>query len=317
MAIKLNRQDVLRHIKNFILVILGTAVLAFGTAVFLVQFDLVTGGVSGIGIILDNLIFNVDFSIGFLGIDSNIDFYIFALTWILFFIGLIFLGVDFALKTLVSTIFYPFFFGIFYGFVNPNFMNGIFYLQNSDYQDVAVIIAAVCGGACVGVGCAITFIAGGSTGGVDVLAFIICKLFKKFKSSTVIFIIDATVVILGVFVIEDLVLSTLGIISAFICAAVIDRVFLGGGGEAYVAQIVSNFSDEISDAVIEKMDRTTTVVDAMGGYSKLPKKVIIVSFNIHEYPDLIKIINSIDPGAFLTISRAHEINGEGWTQEKT
>lgn len=306
MKFNLTKQDVLHHSKNIFLIIFGTAILAFGTAVFIVPFDLVTGGISGLAIVLNKVI----------PLALSMDFYITFLTWFLFVLGLIFLGKGFAIKTLLSTIFYPVFFSFFYDLVNPNVLNGLFYLQNSSYQDIAVLLAAVFGGVLVGAGCAVTFIAGGSTGGVDVLSFLICKIFKRLKSSYVIFGIDATIVVLGVFIIDDIVLSLLGITSAFICAAVIDRVFLGSS-TAYVAQIVSNNSEEICRDIIEKLDRTATIVDAVGAYSKETKKMIIVSFSMREYSELMAIINHRDSGAFLTISRAHEINGEGWTQEKT
>lgn len=305
MNYKLTKQDIISVIKNIFLIIIGTAVLAFGTAIFIVPFDLVTGGVSGMAIVLDKII---PFALG-------VDFHITALTWMLFFLGLVFLGKSFAAKTLVSTIFYPILFTVFYDLVNPEVLGGLFVLQNSSYHDIAVLLAAVFGGACVGAGCAITFIAGGSTGGVDVLSFIICKVFKKLKSSHVIFAIDAIIVICGIFIIEDIVLSLLGITSAFVCAAVIDRVFLGSS-QAYVAQIVSNKSEEICRGVIEVLDRTATIVDAVGAYSGEPKKMLIVSFSMREYSDLMFIINRADPQAFMTISRAHENHGEGWTQEK-
>ena len=306
MNYKLTKQELLPMTKNIFLVIVGTAVLAFGTAIFIVPFDLVIGGVSGLAIVLEKII----------PLSLSMDFYITLLTWVLFFLGLIFLGKDFAAKTLLSTIFYPILFSIFYALVNPNVFDGLFVLQNSNYQDIAVLLAAVFGGACVGAGCAITFIAGGSTGGVDVLSFLICKVFKKLKSSYVIFATDAIIVILGIFLIDDIVLSLLGITGAFVCAAVIDRVFLGDS-QAYVAQIVSNNSEEICKGVIEVLDRTATIVDVVGAYSKEPKKMLIVSFSMREYSELMFIINRADPKAFMTISRAHENHGEGWTQEKT
>ena len=81
MKLKLNKFDVWTYIKNFILVVLGTGVLAFGTAVFLVPYELVTGGVSGIAIVLDA------FSHDVLGCTFGEDFYITVLTWALFFLG--------------------------------------------------------------------------------------------------------------------------------------------------------------------------------------------------------------------------------------
>lgn len=305
MTLKVSKHDILNYIKNLILVIFGTAVLAFGTAVFIVPFDLVTGGVSGLAIVLEKI---VPFAL-------SIDFYITALTWILFFLGLIFLGRGFAIKTLLSTVFYPVLFTLFYNLVENQSFGGLLVLQNSAYNEIAVLLAAVFGGALVGAGCAITFVAGGSTGGVDVLAFLICKVFKRAKSSYVIFGVDAAIVVCGVFIINDLVLSMLGICSALVCAAVIDRVFLGSSS-AYVAQIISDNSEEISNGVIEKLDRTTTIVDAKGAYSGEAKKLIIVSFSMREYSDLMNIINHADPSAFMMISKAHENHGEGWTRDK-
>lgn len=305
MRLKLSKYDILSYTKNIFMILLGTAVLAFGTAIFLVPFNLVTGGISGIGIVLVEI----------LPFDLPIDFYITLLTWVLFFLGLIFLGGHFALKTLLSTIFYPVFFTVFYVLVEYRVWNGLFVLQNSEYHEIAVLIAALFGGACVGAGSAITFKAGGSSGGVDILAFLFVKIFKKIKSSHIIFAIDAVIVVCGVFVINDLVLSMLGISSALICSMVIDRIFLAGD-DAYVAQIVTDASEEISQGVIEILDRTTTIVDVVGAYSKQKKKMVIVSFSMREYSDLMGIINREDPSAFFTVSRVHENHGEGWTRAK-
>lgn len=310
MKLQMNRQELVTYIKKLLLVICGTAVVAFGTAIFIVPFELVTGGISGMAIVLVSFVRNLT------GIVFTDEFIITALTWILFFLGLIFLGKDFAAKTLVSSIFYPIFYVLFSMLVNVNVLNGVFVLKASNYQDIAVLLAAVVGGAIIGAGCAITFIGGGSTGGVDVLAFLLIKVFKKVKSSHIIFAIDVTIVIFGIFVINDIVLSLLGVISALICSFVIEKLFLGVS-DAYIAQIVSEKSEEICQGVIEKMDRTATIVDVMGGYSKEPKKMLIVSFSMREYSILMNIINSHDPKAFVTISRAHENRGEGWTRDKT
>ena len=291
--------------KNILLVMLGTLLLAFGTAIFIEPYNLVTGGVSGLAIVC----------VGSLPLGLDFQFYYALFTWVLFFMGLIILGKGFAFKTLLSTIFCPIFVSGFSYLLEQDAINSILSLQNSPYQQIALPLAALFGGACIGAGCAVTFLAGGSTGGVDILAFVICKIFKRAKSSYVIFAIDAAIVILGFFI-NDIVISLLGICSAFICAAVIDRIFLTGV-DAYLAQIVSDKSEEISQGIIEILDRTATIVDVHGAYSKEAKKMIIVSFNIREYTDLMAIINREDPKAFMTISRVHENRGEGWTHEKT
>lgn len=294
-------------IKNTLLVILGTVVLAFGTGIFLVQFDLVTGGMPGMAIILNSLL-----------VDSNgnpllpIDVYIFIISWGLFFIGLFVLGKDFAFKTLISTIVYSPVFSISIRLVSADVLGGYFFLQGS-YEQVGIILSALFGGTFVGAGCAITFLGGGSTGGTDIIAFIICKFFKRLRSSVVIFVIDVLIVLGGVFVINDFVVSLLGVLSAFICALVIDKLFLGES-KAFIAQIVSDKYEEINQEIIKKLDRTTTILEAEGGYSRSPKKVVMVSFTMDQYATLVNLINLIDKTAFVSINRAHEINGEGWSR---
>ena len=188
----------------------------------------------------------------------------------------------------------------------------MFDLSTSPHSDISLIICSLFGGLCVGTGCALTFLGGGSTGGVDILAFIICKYFKKLKSSTVIFFIDATTVLLGLFVIKDLILTLLGVISAWIAATVIDRIFIGNG-QAFTAQIVSDKYEELNLAIREEVRRTTTMLVGYGGYSRESKTVLSVTFTMRQYADLMNVIKRIDPTAFVSITRAHEINGEGFT----
>ena len=293
-------------LKNIFLVILGTAILAFGTGIFLIPFDLVTGGISGIAIILDKLLPINNFLI------PSIDIYVTILTWGLFILGLFILGKNFAIKTLISTIVYPPMLSLSIKLISMEVFNGFFNISQN-YAEIGIVLAALFGGVFVGAGCAITFLGGGSTGGLDILAFIICKYLKRLKSSVVIFAIDALIVVCGIFVIKDLVVSLLGITSAFLCAIVIDKLFLGES-KAFIAQIVSEHYEAINEAIIKKLDRTTTILDGIGGYSKTPKKVVLVSFTMSQYADLINLINQIDKYAFVSINRAHEINGEGWTR---
>ena len=99
---------------------------------------------------------------------------------------------------------------------------------------------------------------------------------------------------------------------AFICATSIDKLFLGESS-AFIAHVVSDKYKEINKGVINKMARTTTIVDAVGGYSGEGKKLVIVTFDMRQYPAFTQLISSIDKNAFVTVHRAHEINGEGWT----
>ena len=306
LKIKFTKEELILQLKNLGLVILGTLVLAFGCAVFVVPFELVSGGVTGLSIVLGELINSPELEI------ISVEGIIAILTWALFFLGVFFLGWDFAIKTLASTIIYPIAIWAFGLLVSPDVMGGVFDLTTSSHANIALIISALFGALCVGTGCALTFLGGGSTGGVDIIAFILCKYFKRWKSSTVIFLVDATAVLLGLFVIKDLILTLLGVISAWIAAMVIDKIFIGSE-KAFTAQIVTPKFEEMNLAIREEVRRTTTMFMAEGGYSRERKTVISVTFTMRQYADLMNVIKRIDPKAFVSISRAHEINGEGFT----
>lgn len=203
-------------IKNIMMIIAGTSVLAFGSAVFTVPFDLITGGLSSIAILINQAV----------SFEGSIELYVSILTWLFFFLGLIMHGKNFAIKTLISAIVYPIVFSAAYFLVENNVFNRFFNLKSyTDYQGISILLAALFGGAFTGAGCAICFRGGGSTGGIDVIALSICKRYENVKSSTVIFIIDAVLITLGIFVLGDLVQSLLGITSALVFAIVLGKLF--------------------------------------------------------------------------------------------
>ena len=302
---KLSKNEVWNQARNIILVIVGTVILAFGTAVFLLPFNLIAGGMSGLAIVIDEI----------LPFDEvlTVDVLITILTWSLFLLGFLIFGKGFAAKTLISAIVYPIGTTLFLKLTEPDVLGGLFCLRASEYTELPLILAATVGGALVGVGCAITFFSGGSTGGTDIIAFILCKIFKRLKSSTAMFLTDVTIVLLGVFLTQNLVLSLLGIVSAMIIAFVIDKIFLGGTS-AFVAQIVTDYGDEVNRAIIDEANRTTTIFEVKGGYSGKDKKMLTITFSMRYYTQLMDIVHRVDPAAFITVWRAHEIRGEGWTR---
>lgn len=297
-----NKKDVRLIIKNISLVVLGTLILAFGTSVFIIPLNLVVGGMSGLAVVVSLLLPE-----GFMSIELIIT----ILTWLVFFLGLIILGKSFALKTLVSAIVYPVGVSVFSLLARPDVFGG-FFVMDAD-SALHIIVAVLFGGVMIGIGCAVTFMGGGSTGGTDILGFIICKFVKKLKSSTAIGFVDAVVVLSGLFAIKNLVLSLLGIVCVFIIAICIDKIFIGTS-KSFVAHIITKKYDEINQAVATEMDRTTTIISVVGGFSKCEGKMLMVSFTMRQYSELINIINKHDKNAFVTIHVAHEISGEGWTR---
>ena len=296
----------MKSLKNFGLVVLGTFILAIAVELFILPANLNTGGVSGIAVCFE-----------YAGLTNDIfstELIISMLTWGLFLVGLLFLGWKFSLQTLVSTIFYPIFIYLLQWLIGK--WDWLLIINSPTFvgqEGVVQLLCSIFGGACVGTGIAITFLGGGSTGGVDVLTFILCKYFKKLKSSVSIFIIDALIIIAGVIINpnHDLALALLGVMSAFLAAIMVDKLFVGGN-KTFVAYIVTSKPQEITDDIIVLLDRTTSILDVEGGYSKQMKKMVMVSFTMQQYSQLIGIVTRNDPNAFLTINTAHEISGEGF-----
>ena len=122
-------------IKNIALIVSGTVVLAFGTAVFIIPFELVAGGISGFSIVINKA------SGGALSVNLLITFF----TWALFVLGIFTLGKDFAVKTLLSSVIYPIGISLFGRLADSGALN----LANSSYPQLAVLLSALFGGVLV------------------------------------------------------------------------------------------------------------------------------------------------------------------------
>lgn len=320
MIIKINKDEIVKFIKNQdykklvkqgLLVLASAFILALAVELFIANFGLVSGGVTGVAIVLERV---------FLSVSLNLDaeFWITLLTWVFFFLGLIFLGKGFAAKTLLFTIVYPICLHLVEWFLSLNFFGDYFTaISDSSHEtyQIGLILAAVVGGAMVGLAIAISFMADSSTGGVDIISLAVCKFFPKIKLSHMTLLIDATIVVFGMFAIQNFVISLLGIISAAVTSFMIDKVFLGGS-RAFIAQIVSDRHEDIRTAIRDEMDRTSTIFDCVGGYSGEDKKMLMVSFTMSQYAKLMSILDRIDPQCFVTIHRAHEIGGLGFSIDK-
>ncbi len=320
---KLNpkKRQVLHTIFKIFLVLLGTFILAFGTGVFLVPFNIITGGVSGISILLGRL--NI----------LSVDIWSYIICWSLFIVGFFVLGLKFSLSTLISTIFYPIFLTILLriglgeaclSLLCPK--NGIVYINGNlsvlptTIQSLGtgnLLIISLFGGIFVGLGCGITFIGEGSTGGLDILCFIFKKFFN-FSVSVTSFILDASVILIGIIV--DIVnggtsttfmASLIGIIGAFSCAMAIQYIY-NGLESSYVCDIITSKPDEVNDYVQKELERTTTYFKIVGGYSKEEKTMIRLVFSKREYTTIKDALSKIDPEAFITFTKAKLVTGEGF-----
>lgn len=278
---------------NLGLIILGNFLVAISVSCFIVPNEILSGGVAGVAVALHPIPL-----INLIPVTQLI-------TWItvgLFVIGAIFLGKSFFVKTLISTILYPL------------FVNMITYATGNAFFVTSDILASLYSGIFVGLGVGIVFRTGASTGGMDIPSLLINKYFG-IKLSVVCLAIDGLTVILGIstYSIEE---ALIGLISVFVSSIVIDKTLSYGGEKAKSLMIISDKYAEIVDAIVRELDRGVTILNGEGGYTGETKKVLLVVVTSRQYPETNKLINEIDPNAFLIVQDAHEITGNGFTYFK-
>ena len=297
-----------RLLRKYGLLVLGCAVLAFGDAAFISPLNLVTGGVLSIGVIIQHFVTL-----------SGSDFYVVDIvTWIvqiiLLIVSFIFLGKSFTARSTFSTILYPALFTLMVrvplidGQSIGNYIAKFFILEQTDWG--LIILAALAGGALVGAGAAICYHAGGSTGGLDVISAILARK-TPIKEALSAFILDGSLVIVGMICMRDVRMGLIGILGALACALAVQYMYVNIGSFV-IADIISCEYEAIQKYVHETMDRSTTVIDATGGYSGEGKKLLRVAFSRRELPAFRAFIGSVDPRAFVTFTQASMINGEGF-----
>ncbi len=286
---------------RWILVVVGCFVLAFGTATFLTQLNIVAGGLSGIGIIIQAFVPE-----GY----QVVDITVFVLTWILWAIGFIFLGREFAFKTLMATIVYPLALAL---FLRVPFFENLSITMAGEGSTADILINCIFGGVFTGAGVALTFLGGGSSGGVDVLAFIVNK-YTGISHSITSFCVDAIIIIFGMFIIPDNIINGLcGIISAFLCALMIQFIYISNL-TAYQVDIISDHYEEISQYVQDELGRGATIIEAKGGYHGDKRPILRVVVDRSQRNALRDFIAKVDPKAFTTFTQTSAVLGEGFRE---
>lgn len=304
----------LRKILNIVLIVFGSLFLAFSSVTFLAPLEINSGGLNGIAIIVCHFIENEATSKIIYNVVTD------GLCIILWVVGLIFVGKDFAFKTLISTIVYPIGNALFT--VVPgtaDFVNDIVSVIAVTNDIGSCLLCCIIGGVCIGFSVAITFIGGGSSGGVDVINFILEK-YLNIKQSIGSFICDGTIVLIGIICIcpfskEFLLPCLSGIICASLSAIMIDRIFIAFQ-DCYQIDIISKHFEEISSFVQDVLGRGATLIPAKGGYKHTDKVILRVILDRTEYESLMTFIAKIDDKAFLTVTTVKAVFGEGFKAHK-
>ncbi len=270
------------NVKDYIFVIVGAAIIALGFNVFLLPNQIASGGVSGISTILK----------GVFGWEPGLVQYAFNIP--LFIAGLIFLGARFGVKSLVGTLVLP---------------AVVLITASWEPWTYNPLLGSLFGGITVGLGLGIVFRGGASTGGTDLAAQIITK-YTGFSLGTSVLLIDGLIVLSAAFVF-DIEKALYALIGLFVTTKTIDIVQLGFS-QSKMIYIITNKQDEIRDAIYREIDRGVTKIPAFGGYTNEAKPVLMVVAYQTEFTKLKHIVKVIDPSAFVIVSDAYEVLGEGF-----
>ncbi|GFN30674.1 YitT family protein [Paenibacillus xylaniclasticus] len=279
--------------KSLIPIMAGTAIYAFGLSYFVIPNQLMEGGLTGIGVLL-NYIFGFPLSISTLVLNIP-----------LFILGLRMLGKHQMAYTIIGTVSLSIFLALIEAAIAKGWL--IPFQTSQDY-----ILAALYAGVTLGLGLGTTFRFGGTTGGVDIVARIISKL-KGWSMGQIILALDVVIIGLALLYIpKEKVLYTL--VTVFIASKMIDFIQEG----AYAAKAVSVITNEghrIASQVTKQLDRGVTLIPAIGAYSGSHKHIVYCVVNRQEVRQLRAVVKSIDPRAFIVISDVHDVLGEGFKED--
>ena len=301
-----------KSILKTLMIVIGTTIMTFGGIAFLVPLNINSGGLSGIAIVVRFFVPD-DMKVLVYNLVTDIA------TVILWVVGLLFIGKEFSLKTLVATITYPIANWLFTAC--PGVSDSIAYFgelvrtAGSGPTAGNFMLAGLFGGVFIGTGVAITFVAGGSTGGVDTISFLLEK-YLKIRQSIASFIVDGLIVTVGLIVLlsqdNSFLLPCLsGIISAFITAMGIEFIY-NGSQSSYQVDIISDKWEEISAFAQTEMERGTTIIHANGGYRGDDRIILRIVFDRRQYNKIRNYIAKVDPKAFVTYTQTNAVFGEGF-----
>lgn len=273
---------VLETILAYVYIIIGAAIVAVGFNVFLLPNEVASGGVSGISTILKGVF---GWEPGFVQYAFNIP---------LFIAGVIFLGKQFGARSLAGTLTLP-----------------LFVILTSSWEPATLnpLLGALFGGISVGVGLGIVFRGNASTGGTDLAAQIITK-YTGLTLGTSVMLIDGLIV-LSAALVFDVEKGLYALIGLFVTTKTIDIIQLGFS-QSKMVYIITNKQEEIRDAIYTEINRGVTKLPAVGGYTDAEKPILLVVVYQTEFSKLKHVIKAVDPSAFVIVSDAYEVLGEGF-----
>ncbi len=277
------------NLKNILLILLGNTIYALAVVMFILPSNLITGGTTGLALLFHNT----------MGIPVNIFVSVFNIC--MFGLGALVLGRKFILTTLISTFYFPFMLTVLQKFP-------MLQTLTTDYM-----LSAIYAGVMIGLSLGIVIKAGASTGGMDIPPLVINKKLGIPVSVTM-YVFDFSILMSQMlFANKEQVLY--GIILVLIYTTVLDKVLVFGESKTQV-KIISEKYDEINSAILENLDRGSTLLQAETGYKKIEQKMVLTVVSNRELSKLNSLVTDIDPHAFMIINKISEVKGRGFSLEK-
>lgn len=281
---KLERKRILRLIRNYVIITVFSLTYAVGISLFLDPNNLAPGGVSGISIMLSRI---TPLPTG---------------TWIILInIPILALGLwKFGLKFLISTVY-------------CTIISSVFTNMLSEFAPLTTdkLLAAVAGGTVMAVSMGMILKAGATTGGVDIIIKLLRLKYRHLKTGNLYLMLDAIVVTLSGIMFRNLEIALYAAVAIFVNSVVMDTV-LYGRDAAKMIYIISDHPKQITERLLADLDIGVTALQGEGAYSGKQKKVLMCVMRKPLAPKTQQIVKEEDPEAFMIVSDATEIFGEGY-----
>ena len=175
-----------------------------------------------------------------------------------------------------------------------------------------VLLAAITGAILLGLGLGVVFSVDGSTGGTDLIALMINKAIPSIPLSKCLVCIDGLVVMSSGIVNKNLETALYSAISLYVIVKMIDFI-ISGFDYSKCFIIITNEEEKLKEAIVNDIKRGITILDGRGGYTDSSKSVLIVAVNKKQEVHMKKLIKNVDKNAFIIVSKAHEVFGEGFS----
>lgn len=306
-----------QKIKEFLLINLGVFIMAAAYSILLDPNKIIVGGVGGLATILSIMVEES-------GHSFSPSIFIAVINIALLILALIFVSKEFFIKTIYASIVFPLFTFI-WELIYDNFLTGLLpdltnipdaldgVIDTRIYFAGAYLVIVLIGSIMSGVGLGLAIRNGSSTGGVDIVQKILHKYLKMPFSASLI-IVDGLIVALAGIYFTDIFTIIYGAMFIYISGFVMDSIIFSGFNSRCV-NIVTEKPEEVKEQIFKVLNRGVTIVHAIGGYTGINKPVIVCVMSNNEFYKMKEIIRTIDPKAFIYVTKASEVHGEGFSPE--